>query len=171
MAEMALQVIVSPLLGVILDKLSSPALNEFGLLWVVHKDLQKLSNTSSTIRLVLQDAETKKIHHAATADWLRKLKEAAYEADDVIDECSTAATFSPDSSGSCSTQVCDSFLFCFDFKSFKLLRRIASRIEAVHQKIDEIAEGRSKFHLSETVLARVDQLKKSARSLRLPPLC
>ncbi|KAL5712771.1 hypothetical protein ACHQM5_014908 [Ranunculus cassubicifolius] len=157
MADMALQVVVSPLLGVVFDKLSSPLLREFGLLWGVQEDLEKLSSTASTVQCVLQDAKLKQNHHSAIANWLRKLKDVAYEADDIIDECTAQALFSPESeanSGHCRTQVCYSFSTCFDFKHLMLRHKIANRIKAVREKFDAIAEERNKFHLNEREIER-----------------
>ncbi|KAL5712705.1 hypothetical protein ACHQM5_014849 [Ranunculus cassubicifolius] len=70
MADTALQVVVSPLLGVVFDKLSSPLLKEFGSLWGVQEDLEKLSSIASTVQCVLQDAKQKQNHHPAIANWL-----------------------------------------------------------------------------------------------------
>ncbi|KAL5712750.1 hypothetical protein ACHQM5_014890 [Ranunculus cassubicifolius] len=154
---MADQVVVSPLLGVVFDKLSSPLLREFGLLWGVQEDLEKLSSTASTVQCVLQDAKLKQNHNSAIANWLRKLKDAAYEADDIIDECTAQALFSPESeanSGHCRTQVCYSFSTCFDFKHLMLRHKIANRIKAVREKFDAIAEERNKFHLNEREIER-----------------
>ncbi|KAL5712769.1 hypothetical protein ACHQM5_014906 [Ranunculus cassubicifolius] len=150
--------VVSPLLGRIFSNLSSPLLEEFGSLWGVQEDLEKLSRTASTVRLVLQDAEMKKSHHSAIANWLTKLKEAVYEADDVIEECMAAeALFLPESeanSGHCWTQVCYSFSTCFDFEHLMLRHKIANRIRAVREKFDFIAEERNKFHFNERELER-----------------
>ncbi|KAL5725675.1 hypothetical protein ACHQM5_008793 [Ranunculus cassubicifolius] len=157
MADMALQVVVSPLLGVVFDKLSSPLLREFGLLWGVQEDLEKLSSTALTVQCVLQDAKLKQNHHPVIANWLGKLKDAAYEADDIIDECTAQALFSPESeahSGSSSTQVCHSFSTCFDFKHLMLRHKIANRIKAIREKFDVIAEERNKFHLNEREIER-----------------
>ncbi|KAL5712691.1 hypothetical protein ACHQM5_014836 [Ranunculus cassubicifolius] len=83
---MVLQVVVSPFLGVVFEKVSSLIAREYGILWGVGKELKKLSNTLGTIRLVLEDAEEKQIKDKATKDWLSKLKDAAYDADDILDE-------------------------------------------------------------------------------------
>ncbi|KAF9613194.1 hypothetical protein IFM89_005996 [Coptis chinensis] len=52
----------------------------------VKKDLEKLSQTFSTILLVLDDAEKKQIKKKFIRAWLRQLKDAAYEAEDIIDD-------------------------------------------------------------------------------------
>ncbi|KAL5708365.1 hypothetical protein ACHQM5_019165 [Ranunculus cassubicifolius] len=142
MAEMALQVVVAPLLGVIFDNISSPIVKQIGLLWGVNEELEKLSSALSTIRL-----EVMQITDVTTQDWLRRLKEAAYEADDIIDECST--------------QVRNSSLSSFDLKHLKLRRALAKRIKKITAKFDGMASERDKFHLRGKVLVNtVDKFKQ-----------
>ena len=73
----------------IINSLSSPALQEIGLLWGFKDELQKLKNTVSTIKNVLLDAEEKQAHSYEVRDWLEKLKDAMYDADDLQDNYST----------------------------------------------------------------------------------
>ncbi|KAL5718989.1 hypothetical protein ACHQM5_011833 [Ranunculus cassubicifolius] len=141
---MALQVVLSPLLGVVFDKLSSPIVKQFSLTCGVNEEIEKLSSALSTIRAVLQDAEKMQIFEAAIIDWLRKLKDAAYEADDIIDECAYEALIEPDSGDS--IQIGMSFL-----KYLKLRRKIAKRIRKVASKFDSIAVERNNFHFRERV--------------------
>ncbi|KAI8553447.1 hypothetical protein RHMOL_Rhmol05G0016800 [Rhododendron molle] len=62
---------------------------EVGLLLGVDEEMTKLQSTPSTIEAVLEDAERNHPEDKAVQDWLRKLKGAAYEVDDILDECST----------------------------------------------------------------------------------
>ncbi|KAL5718981.1 hypothetical protein ACHQM5_011825 [Ranunculus cassubicifolius] len=149
MAEMVLSVVLSPLLGVIFDKLSSPIVKQFSLTCGVIEEIEKLSSALSAIRAVLQDAEKMQISEADILDWLRKLKDVAYEADDIIDECATEALIVPDSGES--IQVCNSFLGCIELKHLKLRRKIVKRIRNVTAKFDSIAVERNNFHFRERV--------------------
>ncbi|PIA51314.1 hypothetical protein AQUCO_01100268v1 [Aquilegia coerulea] len=153
MASTVLQVVVSPFLGTIFDNLSSLISAEFVLLRGVRKDLEKLSNTLSTIRLVLEDAELKQIKDKTTRNWLTKLKDAAYDADDILDECSfEALRLESDVGGkSCSKQVSDSFSTCFDFKQIMFRRKMGIKVKEIREKFEEIAADRFKFHLSPVV--------------------
>lgn len=67
----------------------SLALQEIGLLWGFKDELKRLGNTVSTIKAVLLDAEEQQAHNHAVKDWLGKLKDAMYEADDLLDDYST----------------------------------------------------------------------------------
>uniref|UniRef100_A0A2N9H5Y6 Rx N-terminal domain-containing protein n=1 Tax=Fagus sylvatica TaxID=28930 RepID=A0A2N9H5Y6_FAGSY len=57
----------------------------------VKDDLEKLKNTVSAIKAVLLDAEEKQVQSHAIKDWVGNLKDALYEADDVLDDFSTEA--------------------------------------------------------------------------------
>ncbi|OVA05525.1 Leucine-rich repeat [Macleaya cordata] len=92
MADTVIQVLVSPFLGLLFDNLKSLIQKEFGLIWGVNEEMEKLSNTLSTIRDVLEDAEVKQIKDKSIQNWLRKLKEAAYDAEDLLDLFATPAS-------------------------------------------------------------------------------
>ena len=73
----------------IIKSLGSLALQEIGLLCGFKDEIQKLKDTVSTIKAVLLDAEEKQAHNHAVKDWLQKLKDAMYDADDLLDDFST----------------------------------------------------------------------------------
>ncbi|KAH7514888.1 hypothetical protein FEM48_Zijuj11G0138100 [Ziziphus jujuba var. spinosa] len=75
-----------------LDNLNSLIQKEFGLLWGFDKEMEKLSSTLSTISAVLEDAEEKQFRDRPIKNWLRKLRDASYELDDILDECATEAS-------------------------------------------------------------------------------
>jgi len=68
---------------------ASLASQQIGLLWGFKDELKKLGNTVSTIQAVLLDAEEQHAHNHAVKDWLGKLKDAMYEANDLLDDYST----------------------------------------------------------------------------------
>jgi hypothetical protein len=73
----------------IITSSGSLAGQQIGLLWGYKDELKKLENTVSTIQAVLLDAEEKQAHNHLVKDWLGKLKDALYEADDLLDDYST----------------------------------------------------------------------------------
>ncbi|KAG8364988.1 hypothetical protein BUALT_Bualt18G0055800 [Buddleja alternifolia] len=81
--------LVSALAQTILGNLNSVVLREIGVAWGLTDELNNLESTFTTIQLVLQDAELKQRKTEAIQNWLRKLKNAAYDADNVLDEIST----------------------------------------------------------------------------------
>ncbi|XP_028052102.1 putative disease resistance protein RGA1 [Camellia sinensis] len=74
------------LLPPVIENLNSLLQNKVALLWGVDKEMKKLSSTLSTIHVVLEDAEQKQLQDKAIQTWLKELNDAAYEADDVLDE-------------------------------------------------------------------------------------
>jgi hypothetical protein len=81
--------VIFDIAGSILTSLGSLALQEIGLLWGYKDELRKLKETVSTIQAVLLDAEEKQAQNHAIRDWLGKLKDAMYDADDLLDDYST----------------------------------------------------------------------------------
>jgi len=73
----------------IIKSSASLALQEIGLLCGFKDELKKLGKTVSTIQAVLLDAEEQQAHNRAVKDWLGKLKDVMYEADDLLDDYST----------------------------------------------------------------------------------
>eukprot|EP00268_Persea_americana_P054968 TRINITY_DN634_c0_g2_i8.p1 TRINITY_DN634_c0_g2~~TRINITY_DN634_c0_g2_i8.p1 ORF type:complete len:109 (+),score=24.09 TRINITY_DN634_c0_g2_i8:551-877(+) len=83
---MAAEAVFSSVLEGLLNKLSSSIQNELGLLLGVEKEKQALESNLSAIRAVLQDAENRPVNDEVVKHWLRKLKDAAYDAEDLVDE-------------------------------------------------------------------------------------
>ncbi|KAL0310403.1 UNVERIFIED_CONTAM: putative disease resistance protein RGA4 [Sesamum calycinum] len=52
-------------------------------------DLESLESVFCTIQLVLQDAEIKQRKSLAIQNWLLKLKDVAYDAENVLDRIAT----------------------------------------------------------------------------------
>ncbi|KAJ4967975.1 hypothetical protein NE237_014676 [Protea cynaroides] len=70
----------------ILQSLISVATQEIGLAWGFKEELKKFQNTLTTIQGVLQDAENQQVEKEAVKEWLKRLKNVAYDADDMLDE-------------------------------------------------------------------------------------
>ncbi|KAL5701292.1 hypothetical protein ACHQM5_026642 [Ranunculus cassubicifolius] len=162
MANTSLQVIVSPFLGVLFDNLSSLIQKQVGLLWGLDKEMTKLSSTLSTIRDVLEDAEEKQLTNKAIVNWLMKIKDASYDADDILDEWATQVIQLQ--SRRRHKQVCHSLLSCFNFEQIKFRYVIAKKIDSLTKRFDEIASERSKFHLRGGVEERKTEFCKSRES-------
>lgn len=139
--------ITTALLKVVFGKLSSEVMAEFGKLMGLDKQLRKLESTLSTIQDVLEDAEARQVKEKALKGWLRKLKDVAYDADDVLDEIAVKVVkWRPDKEYNLTEKVRN---FLSISKSPIFCHKIATRINEILEKLDEIAEERSKFHLRE----------------------
>ncbi|CAN1815069.1 Putative disease resistance protein RGA1 [Linum perenne] len=85
------ETILIPVAKQILGKLGDLALEQVGLLWTLKREIMKLKDTVSTIQAVLLDAEEKQTHNRQVKDWLEKLSDVMYDADDLLDDFSTEA--------------------------------------------------------------------------------
>ena len=85
MAEGALFNVAEGIIG----QLGNLALKELGLLRDVKEELQKLVDTVSTIKAVILDAEEQQAQNHTIRIWLGRLKDALFEADDLLDDFST----------------------------------------------------------------------------------
>ncbi|CAI0428729.1 unnamed protein product [Linum tenue] len=90
------QVLLIPVAKQILGKVTNLASVEIGLLWNFNGELEKLKDTVSTIQAVLLDAEEKQVHSNQVKDWLEKLSDAMYDADDLLDDVSIEAARAKD---------------------------------------------------------------------------
>ncbi|KAJ4844609.1 hypothetical protein Tsubulata_046292 [Turnera subulata] len=69
-----------------LKKVGSLAVQGIQLAWGFKGQLQKLKQSLDIIQAVLHDAEERQAREAYVKLWLQKLREVAYEAEDVLDE-------------------------------------------------------------------------------------
>ena len=93
------QVFVGPLVGTISDHYGPAILEKIGLTWDVNEEMERLSDILLTIQDVLEDAEDKQVTNMPIRNWLRKLKDIAYDVEDILDECATEAFQEPESTG------------------------------------------------------------------------
>lgn len=68
------------------EKLGSRAFQELLALYCVKNDAEKLKETLTTVKSVVLDAEEKQVHSHQLRDWLEKLKDAYYDAEDLLDD-------------------------------------------------------------------------------------
>ncbi|XP_028089907.1 putative disease resistance protein RGA3 [Camellia sinensis] len=142
--------LISPLVSSILKTLNSLVLKEFGIAWGLKTDLENLGSTLSTIQAVLQDAETKRGKGEALKNWLRKLNDTAYDANNLVDEfMNEAMRRRMDSKRGIKSQV---------RATFALLKRLIFRLKMGHMindmkdRLDAIIGEKNKFHLREGVV-------------------
>ncbi|CAL1393401.1 unnamed protein product [Linum trigynum] len=130
----------------ILKKLAPLAAEQAGLLWSLKSDFLKLKSTVSSIRAVLLDAEKRSGENNQVQDWLDKLKQVLYDADDLLDDFSTEALLKlrRNDGNRCLNEVC-----LFFTRSNQLVSGLvmAHRLKAIRIKLDEIDENRRKFNL------------------------
>ncbi|KAH9679151.1 hypothetical protein KPL71_026004 [Citrus sinensis] len=146
----------------LLEKLGSFAYEELLLFCGVKNDLQKLKETLTTVKSVVLDAEEKQIHNHRLSDWLGKLKDACYDAEDVLDEFEVEdlrrKVMKQRSIGRKFRNFFGSsnpIAFCF---------RMGHQIKKMRERFDEIAKLRGEFNLIE----RLDDHRRVGHKEREP---
>ncbi|KAK8331671.1 hypothetical protein V6Z11_A10G089800 [Gossypium hirsutum] len=127
------------IVSAVLEKLSSLLMipgeikHNFELALALEEGMGKVIAHFQDIQSVLQDAESKQVKDANVRNWLKKLKDVAYDVDDVLDE--RCAILSP-----------------FTFQTI-LYYKIASKLNGVNEQLDSIAteKDRYKFGLEKVV--------------------
>ncbi|KAF3341009.1 putative disease resistance protein RGA1 [Carex littledalei] len=143
------EVVASSLVRLVCDKMGTKLIKEYGLLSGANKDLKKLEGTLKTIQDVLDDAEGKQEKGRALKGWLKKLKDAAFEIDDLLDDAALEARKSKNKNiPGLKGKVCklSSIPHSIKFRS-----KFSHKAKKIMEKLDEIAAERSKFHLQEKI--------------------
>ncbi|KAL7219143.1 hypothetical protein ACSBR2_012256 [Camellia fascicularis] len=164
---------MASLLPFVLQNLNSLIQKEVGLLWGVDKEMKKLSSTLTTIQAVLEDAEQKQFQDKAIQNWLRKLNDAAYEVDDILDDCATEALRKRLSSSSLKKVISTSLLTCYPVEKILFRHKIGNRMKDTIENLNAIAEERMKFHLREVVVEKRVELaerRETSSALTQPQL-
>uniref|UniRef100_M1BRH5 Disease resistance protein RGA4 n=1 Tax=Solanum tuberosum TaxID=4113 RepID=M1BRH5_SOLTU len=134
---------VDAFLQVLLENLASFIGDKFVLLFGFEKEFVKLSSVFSTIQVVLQDAQDKQLKDKAIENWLQKLNSVAYEVDDILGECKNEAT-----------KFKQSRFGFYHPGIINFRHKIVKKMKDIMEKLDAIAEERSKFHLLENIIER-----------------
>eukprot|EP00268_Persea_americana_P027248 TRINITY_DN2668_c0_g1_i10.p1 TRINITY_DN2668_c0_g1~~TRINITY_DN2668_c0_g1_i10.p1 ORF type:complete len:1084 (+),score=177.77 TRINITY_DN2668_c0_g1_i10:817-4068(+) len=139
------------LVSFVVEELGAIVKDEVGLLASVKKELKSLSSTFSAIQALLADAERKQVTTEGVRDWLGKIKEVAYEVEDILDERRRIDAFmsqhDEDDIGKIQKVRSCSLFPCLCFKQVKLRHDIGHRIREVRERLNEISDEKSKFNL------------------------
>ncbi|XP_038898679.1 putative disease resistance protein RGA3 [Benincasa hispida] len=134
----------------IIFKLGSSLLREFGSLWRVKDDLDKLEDTLSAIQSVLHDAEEQQSKNSQVNDWVLKLKDVLYEIDDLIDKSSYETlrrqVLAKDRRKR--KQVCTLF------SKFKFSWKICHRFKEIRQRLQAINDDKNQFSFCKHVIEK-----------------
>ncbi|XP_047337364.1 putative disease resistance protein RGA3 [Impatiens glandulifera] len=154
------------LISGLLSNLAPLIQDEFSLFWSFKKEVQKLSSTLSSISAVLEDAERKKDKDKQTEDWLRKLKDVAYEVRDIMDDCTyedlRLQVNRRNASSSTRIKVTNSITHPFISTWTRL--KVGHKIKNVQEKLNQISSVRQTLHLRESIHdSKIDKFTSSWR--------
>ncbi|KAL6334555.1 hypothetical protein AAG906_018894 [Vitis piasezkii] len=145
------------LLSIVLDRLASLIQQQFHhevcLVVGVKREIQSLTNTLQIVRAVVADAEKRQVNEEPVKVWLERLKDIAYQMDDVLDEWSTAflkSQIERVESPSMPKKKVSSCIPspCICFKRVARRRDIALKIKGIKQEVDDIANQSSRFNFT-----------------------
>ncbi|KAK4410147.1 putative disease resistance protein RGA1 [Sesamum angolense] len=142
--------IVSAVVETVLGLLSSAALQEIGALWGLKNELESLESILCTVQLVLQDAEIMQRKSQALQSWLRKLKYAAYDAENVLDRVATEGLKRRADSARGMQRKLNSFLSKRNPLLFRL--KMVNQVRNIRGRLDALAKERFDFHLGDVVV-------------------
>ena len=125
---------------------------EVEMLLGVPGEMTKLETTLRDLSRILADAERRRIRDrdSATEGWVKELKDAMYDADDVLDLCqlmdgrddpSTPISAPKNSSRWC----CEIPKMFFCFRNPVVAHEIGRKIQAINQQLEDLARRSSRF--------------------------
>lgn len=136
--------------GQILGKLTTLSVTGTSLLWGMEKELNRLEITLSAIKAVLLDADEQQAKSQQVKDWLEKLNELLYDADDVLDDFATETLRQEMTSKDRKHKKVGKFFS----RSNTLLFRVSmtQKIKKLRERMENIAADRKNFSFTERFL-------------------
>ncbi|KAJ4850096.1 hypothetical protein Tsubulata_011595, partial [Turnera subulata] len=134
MAEIVLTFVVEEML----KKLASLALEGIDLAWGLKGKLQKLNSTLIFIRSVLHDAEEKQGRQDSVKSWLQRLRDVAYEAEDVVDRFGYEVLRQKVEGSSPSKKVSNFFSASYNPIAFQL--HMGKKIKKINDELTQIKD-------------------------------
>ncbi|XP_017976520.1 PREDICTED: disease resistance protein RGA2 [Theobroma cacao] len=131
----------------VIEKLATAAYQEISLAWGVQTDFQRLNDILTTVKDVLLDAEENQAQNNQLRNWLQKLKDACYDAEDVLDEFQIEALRRQVLEQRNIGKKVRSFLSSSNPVTFRF--RMAHKIKKATERFGEIAALKANFHLAE----------------------
>ncbi|KAI7737953.1 hypothetical protein M8C21_015146, partial [Ambrosia artemisiifolia] len=147
---------VSALVKEVVGRITSELIKEFRLFRGFQKDILTLKNEFLLNEVVLEDADEKQNKDKAVQVWLKSLKSATMEAENVLDEVSTQALLQRLQKKRGRKYRVRAF-FSSDHNTHMFRVRIAHKVKAIRAKLDDIASKRLKLGLNPGATSHVDE--------------
>ncbi|XP_026420661.1 putative disease resistance protein RGA1 [Papaver somniferum] len=132
----------------ILRKLVGVVSEDIGSALGFKDDLKKLQNTSEKILAVIADAEKRQVKEEVIRVWLRRLKDIAYDADDVIEEFSYEDLRRSDRENYSKHKVINFTSSSNPPLVFQL--KMSKKIKKIHEKFENITKDMDRYQLEYT---------------------
>ncbi|PWA74511.1 NB-ARC domains-containing protein [Artemisia annua] len=142
------ELVLSALLPVVFEKLTSVLENKITCSKEIHSELKKWQDKLPLIRAVLNDASEKEVTDEAVKLWLNRLQHLAYDIDDVLDGLATDAIrheFTNESEG-ISSKVRKLIPTCCT--NFSLRNRMGGELNSITTKLQELIDEKNNLGLA-----------------------
>ncbi|KAK9667055.1 hypothetical protein RND81_14G229300 [Saponaria officinalis] len=134
------------LAGKLIEVVGSQVIRDICSIWGYKSQLDDLKGTITTIRQVLLDAESKNgnLSHEAE-DYIQKLKNAVYDADDLFDEFLTLAELKQLNKGCKLSEKVRDFFSSKKKNSLSIAYTMSRGVKKIRKKLDSIASNHNTF--------------------------
>ncbi|PKI37162.1 hypothetical protein CRG98_042497 [Punica granatum] len=139
--------ILGAVVGSITGHLLSLVSPEIGLARGVKVELQNLQSTVSAIAAMLREAEKRQVLAEGVKDWLKKLEDVLYDADDLLDDFSTQVLRRRSVVGGGNRILNEVGIFFSSSNQLVYANKMAHRVEDIRKRINAITNDRVHFHL------------------------
>ncbi|ERN19083.1 hypothetical protein AMTRI_Chr10g233140 [Amborella trichopoda] len=123
----------------LLERLNNFIINESQLLFGVPKDSVWIGDVLQRMKGFLQSADKRKVTDEELKDWVRRVREVSYDADDILDEFIIQMKNLQQHGGQNR---------CLNFaEKLKVRHKFATEIQSIRRRVQEISDGRSRYQL------------------------
>ncbi|PWA45302.1 NB-ARC domains-containing protein [Artemisia annua] len=143
------ELVLSALLPVVFEKLTSVAVNKIARSKGIHSELKKCERKLRLIQAFLEDASQKEVTSKAVKKWLNDLQHLAYDIDDILDALATDAMhceFVNESQPITITNKVRKFIpSCCT--SFSLSNRVGSKLDEISTRLQDVMDAKVELGL------------------------
>ena len=146
----------------IIEKADHLSGQEIGQLWGVKDEILKLGKRVSTIKAVLLDAEEGKQSNEVK-EWLKRLNDAIYDADNLVDDISTEALrWEVMTRNTKAEQV---RIFFSKSRQFAYGRKMGHKVKKMRERLDAMSRDMESFHFEERLVETHDRNRVRGKTL------
>ncbi|MBA0683486.1 hypothetical protein Goari_025141 [Gossypium aridum] len=157
--------LVSFILGQLATITFETAWQELKLVIGVEEEVRKLQSNFEAIQEVVEDAEVKQVVDKSVKRWIDKLKDVAYDMEDVLDEWTTALSkLKTDEAESASVPKKKVRLSLLPFNLGGQVVRgydISDKIRRINVELDEIAKDKDRYHFARSEITQPRRLERT----------
>ncbi|XP_057499922.1 putative disease resistance protein RGA3 isoform X1 [Actinidia eriantha] len=148
--------VLGPLVEIVLGKAISFATQKYQLLQGVQEDVKKLISHLTAIQSVIEDAEKRQLVDTQTRDWLGKLQEAVFDAEDVLETFATEALLRQ------KKQQVQKFNIPLGATEIDSKLKCAYEIKDILKRLDIIIEEKNKFQLKISDVREINETRHTS---------